>query len=365
MDALTSALFICGFIALIGGAELMVRGASNLAVAIGISPLVVGLTVVAFGTSAPELGVSVMSSFSGQSGIALGNVVGSNIANVLLILGLSALAAPLIVTRELLRIEVPLMLAVALLTWGMALDGVIRWLEGLLLFSGVIGYTVWSIRRSRRENQKAVGNTDGKTGTGNSWVGNLLLILAGLTLLGVGSNWLVSGAVALAGLFGVSDLLIGLTIVSIGTSLPELATSVMASLRGQRDMAVGNIVGSNLFNIMAVLGLTAVVAPGGIPVAEQALSFDIPVMIAVMALCLPIFFTGYLISRGEGGLLFGYYLIYTFYLVLSTVEHQILPVVSAGILWGILPLTILLLTIAAGRAFWGRNNRPCNPKPII
>lgn len=363
MDFLTLILFVCGFVALIGGAECLVRGAARLATAVGISPLVVGLTVVAFGTSAPELGVSVMSSFSGQSGIALGNVVGSNICNVLLILGLSALAAPLVVSRQLLRIEVPLMLGVSLLAWAMALDGTVGRLEGMLLFAGVIVYTVWTIRRSRRENRSCdselAEECGGDSVAGSSLTRNMFLILAGLGLLGVGSNWLVSGAVALAKLFGVSDLLIGLTIVSIGTSLPELATSVMASLRGQRDMAVGNIVGSNLFNILAVLGLTAAVSPAGVSVASQALSFDIPVMVAVAAVCLPIFFTGYLVSRWEGALLTAYYLIYTLYLVLSAVGHHTLSALNAGVLWVALPLTALLLALAAGRAFSGRGVSAC------
>lgn len=365
MDTSTLVLFVCGFIALIGGAELMVRGAARLATIVGISPLVVGLTVVAFGTSAPELGVSIMSSLSGQSGIAVGNVIGSNIANVLLILGLSALAAPLVVSRQLLRIEVPLMLGVSLLAWALALDGAIGRFDGTILFLGVIGYTVWAIRRSRRETRSCgheiAEEVSGDTDADSSLARNLILILAGLALLGIGSNWLVFGAVALVKLFGVSDLLIGLTIVSIGTSLPELATSIMASLRGQRDMAVGNIVGSNLFNILAVLGLTAVVAPGGVPVAAQALRFDFPIMISVMAVCLPIFFSGYLISRWEGALLSGYYLIYTLYLVLSAVGHQILPAFNAGMVWGALPLTALLLAIAAGRAFVGRDVNACEP----
>lgn len=365
MDFLTLILFICGFVALIGGAECLVKGAARLAAVVGISPLVVGLTVVAFGTSAPELGVSVMSSFSGQAGIALGNVVGSNICNVLLILGLSALAAPLVVSRQLLRIEVPLMLGVSLLAWAMALDGMVGRLDGILLFSGVIIYTVWTIRRSRRENRgfdsEFTEGAENDPAAAGSLPRNLFLILVGLGLLGLGSNWLVSGAVALAKFFGVSDLLVGLTIVSIGTSLPELATSVMASLRGQRDMAVGNIVGSNLFNILAVLGLTAAVSPAGVPVAAQALSFDIPVMVAVAAVCLPIFFTGYLINRWEGALLTGYYLIYTLYLVLSTIGHQSLPALSHGVVWGALPLTALLLMIAAGRAIYGRGVSVCDP----
>lgn len=363
MDLLTLLLFICGFVALIAGAECMVRGAAHLATSFGISPLVVGLTVVAFGTSAPELGVSLMSSASGQAGIAVGNVVGSNIANILLILGLSALAAPLVVSRQLLRIEVPLMVGVSLLAWGMALDGVISRPEGLLLFCGVIGYTVWAIARSRRENREAEPEqaTTDAGDSGGSLLRNLLLILAGLALLGSGSNWLVTGAVSMAKFFGVSDLLIGLTIVSIGTSLPELATSVMASLRGQRDMAVGNIVGSNLFNILAVLGLTAAVAPGGVPIAAQALAFDFPVMVAVMAVCLPIFFSGYLISRWEGALLSGYYLIYSLYLVLSAVGHQTLPALNSALLWGALPLTVLLLLISSGRAMTRRGVSACEP----
>lgn len=362
MDSVILILFVCGFILLVYGAELLVRGASALARTFGISPLVVGLTVVAFGTSSPELGVSIMSAFSGQADIALGNVVGSNIANVLLILGLSALAAPLIVSRQLIRIEVPLMIGVSLLAWGLALDGMIGRLDGLLLFAGVATYTVWAIRRSRRETSAKVdefaeefGHTV-KDGPGKpSLLRQGLLVLAGLALLGIGSRWLVSGAVYLAKYFGVSDLLIGLTIVSVGTSLPELATSVMASLRGHRDIAVGNIVGSNLFNILAVLGLTAVVAPAGIPVAVQAINFDFPVMVAVMFACLPIFFTRHLIARWEGALFFAYYLAYTLYLVFAALEHTALPNFRLAMVWFVMPLT--LVTLAVGVIRYLRQDR--------
>lgn len=356
MDIVTLVLFVCGFVVLVYGAELLVRGASALAQTFGISPLVVGLTVVAFGTSSPELGVSVMSAFSGQADIALGNVVGSNIANVLLILGFSALAAPLIVSRQLIRIEVPLMIGVSLLAWGMALDGVIGRLDGLLLFAGVIAYTVWAIRRSRRETASGAdefaeefGPADADNSGQPVPLRQILLILAGLALLGIGSHWLVSGAVYLARYFGVSDLLIGLTIVSIGTSLPELATSVMASLRGHRDIAVGNIVGSNLFNILAVLGLTALVAPGGIAVANQAISFDFPVMVAVMFACLPIFFTGHLIARWEGALFLAYYLAYTLYLIFASLEHAALPGFRHAMVWFVLPLTVVTLAVGVVR----------------
>jgi len=358
MTLSTLIFFICGLAALIVGAEWLVRGASKLAAAIGISPLVVGLTVVAFGTSAPELGVSIMSSLSGQAGIAVGNVVGSNICNVLLILGLSALFAPLVVARQLIRVEVPLMVGVSCVFAVMALDGEFGRMDGILLFSGAIVYTVWVVRRSRREGREEAeksaeteGENPGEAGRGKGLLWQLGLIAAGLALLGLGANWLVDAAVALAKYYGVSDLLIGLTVVALGTSLPELAASVMASIRGERDIAVGNIVGSNLFNILVVIGLTAVVAPEGVPVAETAIRFDIPVMIAVAAACLPIFFTGHMIARWEGLLFFFYYIAYTLYLILSALQHQALPLFTSALAGFFLPLTGITLAICVVRAF--------------
>jgi len=365
MDFYTTIFFLLGLVALVVGAVLLVRGASRLATLAGISPLVVGLTVVAFGTSTPELGVSVTSAYAGQAAIAVGNVVGSNICNVLLILGLSALVAPLVVAQQLIRIEVPLMIGSSLLLLLLALDGVVGRLDGLLLFAGVLIYTVWAIRRSRKESQLvqaeyadsvAAAAPDEKAG-GLAW--QLLLIAAGLGLLGLGANWLVTGAVALAKTFGVSELVIGLTIVSIGTSLPELATSVMASFRGQRDIAVGNVVGSNLFNILAVLGLSALVAPDGVPVAAAALQFDIPVMIAVAIACLPIFFTGHLIARWEGALFLAYYAAYVGYLVLVSLQNGALPLFNTAMAGFVIPLTVLTLLIAVVRAVRGkRENLP-------
>ncbi len=355
MDLVTLAMFLGGFVSLIIGAEWLVRGASRLAMAVGISPLVVGLTVVAFGTSSPELGVSVMSAWSGQAGIALGNVVGSNICNVLLILGLSALAAPLVVSSQLIRIEVPLMVGISLLAWLLAADGRIGRLDGALLFSGIIVYTVWAIRRSRREKRQgddefaAEFGSASTSGPGAGLGRQVAWILAGLVLLGFGAHWLVSAAVTMAKALGVSDLLIGLTIVAVGTSLPELATSVMASIRGHRDIAVGNVVGSNIFNLLSVLGLTALVAPGGIPVAEAALGFDIPVMVAVAVACLPIFFTGHLIARWEGALFLGYYIAYTLYLVLGVLQNGYLPVFRDAMAGFVLPLTAVTLAVMVAR----------------
>jgi cation:H+ antiporter len=347
MNLPTLLYFLAGFVLLIGGAELLVGGAARLATDLGISSLVVGLTVVAFGTSSPELAVSVLSACSGKPGIALGNVVGSNICNVLLILGLSALAAPLMVSRQVVRLEVPIMVGVSCLLFLISLDGSIgRW-EGIGLFAGALAYSIWTVRRSRREVARNAPAPDSSSAGGESGrVWPVLQILGGLGALGLGSKWLVDGAVDMARFFGVSDLVIGLTIVAVGTSLPELATSVLASLRGERDMAVGNVVGSNIFNILVVLGLTAAVAPRGIPVPATALAFDLPVMLAVAVACLPIFFTGNRIDRWEGGLFFGYYIAYTVFVVLSALHYHGISLFAKAMLWFVLPLTLVTLLVS-------------------
>ncbi len=346
MSFMTFLLLAAGFALLVYGAELLVRGASALAASIGISPLVVGLTVVAFGTSAPELAVSVLSAWHGQPGIALGNAVGSNICNILLILGLSAAVAPLVVARQVVQLEVPIMIGTSLLLVLFALDGkLVRW-EGALLFAGVIGYTVWTVRRSRRELREQAGEATDEALPVSSRGRQLLEIAGGLLLLGIGSKLLVDSAVTVARYFGVSDLIIGLTIIAIGTSLPELATSVLASLRGQRDIAVGNVVGSNIFNILSVLGLTTLVAPAGLPVPTAALTFDLPVMLAVAVACLPIFLAGHRISRWEGLLFLGYYVAYVLFLVLAAIDHEGRDLLHQAMLWFALPLTVLTLGIS-------------------
>lgn len=315
-------LVLAGLALLVGGAEFLVRGASKLAAAFGISPLVIGLTVVAFGTSAPEMAVSTISGLSGQANIALGNVVGSNIFNILLILGLSALVAPLIVEQKLVKLDVPLMIVASIAVYLFSLNGVIGRPEGLILFAGIIVYTVFLIFQSRRESQAVQAEYAQEYGekeplSPKTVLKDTALILLGLGLLVLGSKWLVDGAVMVAQKLGVSDLIIGLTIVAAGTSLPELATSVVASLRGERDIAVGNVVGSCLFNLMAVLGLAGMVSPNGIAVSSVALHFDLPLMIAVSMICLPIFFTGKCISRKEGALLLGGYIVYMVWLILT------------------------------------------------
>ncbi|MBE7473253.1 MAG: sodium:calcium antiporter [Anaerolineae bacterium] len=360
MDTFTLLLFIAGLVLLIGGAEILLRGATRLAAALGISPLVIGLTVVAFGTSSPELAVTIQSAWAGQGDIALGNVVGSNICNVLLILGLSALITPLVVLQKLIWLDVPLMIGLSFLMLLMGLDGFIGRFDGAILFTGIIIYTVWSIRQSRRESRQVKQEYTQEYGSEPSQSPRQLLlyvglVIAGLILLTLGSNWLVEGAIALARTLGVSELLIGLTIIAVGTSLPEVAASVMASLKGERDIAVGNVIGSNIFNILSVLGLTSLVTPGGVNVPETALHFDIPVMIATAVACLPIFFSGHKIARWEGGLLFGYYLAYTLYLILKATNNTILPAFTAAMVYFIIPLTFITLVVVAARA--ARTNR--------
>lgn len=355
MDVLTLVLFVAGLGLLILGAEWLVRGASRLAAAGGISPLVIGLTVVAYGTSSPELAVSAQSAFAGQANIALGNVVGSNIFNVLFILGISAVIAPLVVAQQLVRLDVPLMIGVSALLLLLALDGRVSRFDGLLLVAGIVLYTIFAIWQGRREQSKQVQQEYeqeyGGSRRSGHWAINVGLVIAGLATLVLGSRWLVDGAIEIARLLGVSELVIGLTIVAAGTSLPEVATSIIASIRGERDIAVGNVVGSNLFNVLGSLGVAALLAPAGVAVAPSTLSFDIPVMLAVAIACLPIFFTGYRIARWEGALFLGYYVAYTAYLILNAAQHDALPLYSSVMLLFVVPLTTITLAIVAIRAF--------------
>ena len=340
---------VVGLVLLVAGAELLVRGAAQLATRLGLRPLVIGLTVVAFGTSAPELAVSVGSSLNGQAELALGNVVGSNIFNVLFILGASALIAPLIVSAELVRRDVPLMIGASLLVVALAANGVLGRAEGLLLLAVLVAFTIMQFRLGRQSENEDVGGLSARP-AGRLWR-NLLEIMGGLVLLVIGAQLLLDGAVTLAQALGVSELVIGLTIVAAGTSLPELATSVLASFRGQRDIAVGNVVGSNLFNLLGVLGAAVVIAPEPLQLARQMLLFDLPVMLAVAVACLPIFFTGHLISRAEGGAFVGFYVAYSVYLVLLATANPILPLFQAGLAFFVLPLTGLTLAIALLRHF--------------
>ena len=344
--------FAAGLTALVFGASSLVRGASKLALSVGVSPLVVGLTIVAFGTSAPEMAVSTGAVLNGQTDIAVGNVVGSNIFNVLFILGASALIVPLVVHVQLIRQEVPIMIGASLLLLALGLDGSINWIEGGFLLALLLVYTAFLVVQSRRESAANTAEFDAElkpaepSAWDGKWPGQLALIVVGLVLLVLGSDWLVGSAVAFAKAFGVSDLVIGLTIVAAGTSMPEVATSITAAIKGERDIAVGNVVGSNTFNILGCVGLSGLVAGSdGLTLAQSLLTFDIWVMLAVALACLPVFLTGREIARWEGAVFLGYYVAYVAYLILAAQKHDALPAFSATMLGFVVPLTIVTLVV--------------------
>ncbi|MFH1813967.1 MAG: calcium/sodium antiporter [Pseudomonadota bacterium] len=362
---MTFLLFGLGLVALIAGAELLVRGASKLALSFGISPLVVGLTIVAFGTSSPELAVSVQSAWNGKTDMAVANVVGSNIFNVLFILGLSAMITPLLVDKQLIRQEVPIMIGVSLLFAALTLDGGISLTDGAIFVALMIIYTTFLIVQSRRQtkaqhdaldDEYAESMGESATGWDSKLPVQIVLILAGLGLLVLGSNLLVEAAIVFARYLGLSEAVIGLTIVAAGTSLPEVAASVTAALRGQRDIAVGNVVGSNTFNILGALGVSAMVAPSALTLPPSMLAFDIPVMTAVAIACLPIFMTGNLIARWEGGVFFAYYIAYTLYVIMAAKDHDALGDYAFVMQTIALPLTAITLAIIVVRH--ARRRRP-------
>jgi len=346
LDWNTALKLLGGLALLIVGGEWLVRSASRLATSFGVSSLVVGLTVVATGTSTPELVVSTVSAWDGKGDIAYGNVVGSNIGNVLLILGVSAVVAPLAVQRKLAVIDTPVMIAAAVLTYLVAYDGRVGRVDGVVLVALMVGYTVWSVRHALRAPtpQEQQREREAEPKTLLTTYGRPMLvvsIIASLVVLVVGSNLFVDGAVATARALGVSELVIGLTIVAIGTSMPELVTSVVATLRGERDIAVGNIVGSNIFNVFGVLGATAVIAPGGVPVAPAALELDTVLMIVICITCLPVFLSGLTITRVEGLIFVVYYVAYVAYLILDGSQHPFAPQLGRAVLWFALPATAL------------------------
>lgn len=346
---------VAGMAVLVVGAEALVRGASRLAAAAGVSSLVIGLTVVAYGTSAPEMAVSVQSALSGAGEVAIGNVVGSNIFNTLAILGLSALFGGLVVHQRLVRVDVPLLLAVTGATWWMAADGVISVGEGWVLLAGIVGYSALAYFLGRREPEAIVAEYDeafGVSATAGSrtWPGAVGLVLLGLGALVAGAHLLVVGATAVAADLGVSDLIIGLTIVAAGTSLPELATSVVATRRGERDIAVGNIVGSNIFNLLAVLGASAV-ASGGLSVPPASVATDWPVMLLVTLVALPALALGLSVRRWEGCLLLLGYVGYIVYLALDATASPAAPAARFWLFGGLVASAVIVVAVgmASGR----------------
>jgi cation:H+ antiporter len=325
-------LILGGLLLLVVGGELLVRGAVRFAERLGVSPLMIGLTLVGFGTSTPELVTSVQASAIGSPGIAVGNIVGSNIANILLILGLSAVIYPMAVSGQALRRDGVLVLVAALLLAGVGVTaGLIRPI-GVAFVGLLIAYLVYAYLQERRgsadhtaafERAEAMELADPglrpRAGTSGGFLQMavpLLMALAGLAIVILGGRFLVDGAVQLARGMGMSETLIGLTIVAVGTSMPEFVTSILAAFRKQADVAVGNILGSNIYNILGIGGLTALIAPTVVP--PQIAAFDLPVMVAASLALLVFAWTGARISRGEGALLVGAYVAYIGYLIFTS-----------------------------------------------
>lgn len=305
-------LIALGVVLLFFGAEVLVRGASTLAIRSGLSPLLVGLTVVAFGTSAPELVVSTEAAVSGLGGIAVGNVLGSNVANVGLILGIAAMIRPVNVDAQLLRLDIPLMIGVSVLAGVLLWDEHLSRIEGALLFAGILAYIVVSIRVARHRRDAVLNLIEEVPKPPGSAGRDLLLVGVGLGLLVLGSRALVSGAVDLAEAIGLSETVIGLTIVAVGTSLPELATSMVAAFKGESDIAIGNVVGSNLFNLLAILGIASLVHPITAPDLNVV---DLGAMLAAALILFPLALTRKRLGRIEGALLLGLYAAYVASLV--------------------------------------------------
>ncbi|MBI3162264.1 MAG: calcium/sodium antiporter [Chloroflexi bacterium] len=347
-------LFIAGLIVLILGADWLVRGASRLAAAFGVPPLAIGLTIVAIGTASPEIAVSMRAALNGQGDLTLGNVLGSNIFNILFILGITALVAPIVIAEQLIRKDAPIMLGVSLLAFALAFDGNIGAWDGFVLLVLLVVYTVFALRQSRGES-KAIQNeyaeefAQKEPTTAKNIAVNIFYIIAGLGLLVFGSNWLVDSAVVIAKSLGVSELIIGLTIVAVGTSLPEAATSVIAALKKESDIAVGNAVGSNIFNLLGVLGAGAVFAPDGISVTTRVLSFDFVVMVFVALVTLPIFYIDNRVSRVEGRLLLAYYALYLSHVVLDASRSSLVPAFNLFLLV-FAPVMFVALVVVAVRS---------------
>ncbi len=352
MTLLTFGYLLGGLIFLVLGGDLLVRGASKIASALGVSSLVIGLTIVAFGTSSPELAVSLKASLDGRASLAVANVVGSNNFNILFILGTCALIAPLVVSSQLVRFDVPVMIGASILLMLFSMNGLIGFWEGAILFAGVISYSWYLIYQSRkktlRERESEVVDFVPLTAKVISL--NIIYIFAGLGFLILGGNWFVTGATSVAVALGFSDTIIGLTIVAIGTSLPEVATSLIATFKGERDIAIGNVVGSNIFNLLLILGLSSMLTPTGLDVAPEMLIFDIPLMLGTALVCLPIFFVGFQIRRWEGALFLIVYILYTIYLILNTTDHSLFSNFENGLLYIVGPIIIFTLLVICYQA---------------
>ncbi len=340
-----------GLVLLIAGAQLLVRCAEHIAAKLKVRPLLIGLTVVAMGSSAPQMTVSLQAAFNDTADIAVGSVIGSNIFNILVTLGLSALIIPLRVSRQLVRIDIPLMILASAMVFTLALNHQLDRLDGVLLLGGLLIYLLLLLHQSRHSGHHHPHHDRPPT----SWLRTLSLMGCALLLLGIAGHLLLGAALEVASELGLSERIIGLTIVAVSTSLPELATSLIAAFRGQREIAVGNVIGSNVFNLLGVLGLTALLAPSPLSVSPNALAFDLPVMLGVAVLCLPVFYSGYRITRLEGLLFLGLYLAYGLHVVSFTTGMPLASKLEHLMFFYILPALLVFVLLSAVQA-WRRQH---------
>lgn len=344
---------VSGLLLLIAGAEVLVRAAVRLAASLKVRPLIIGLSIVAFGSSAPQIAVSLQATLAGSTDIAVGSVIGSSIFNILVTLGLSALIIPLRVSRQLVRLDIPMMIFAGLLVFVLASNNELTPVDGLLLLLALIAYLgllLYQTRYSRRPRTR-------DTLVQAPWLSSLLWMIGGLVLLVLAGHLVLGAAVEVANDLGLSARVIGLTIVGVSTSLPCLATSLIAALRGEREIAVGNVIGSNLFNLLGVLGFTALVAPSALSVSPNALDFDLPVMLGVIVLCLPVFYTGYRITRAEGLLLLGLYLAYGLHVMSFTTGMPLANKLEKLMLYYVLPALVAFLLCTSLRAWYRQHKR--------
>ena len=345
---MTLLLFILGLAGLIFGAELFLKAVDQFGLKWGVSPMIMGLTVVAFATGAPELAISLKAAMNDSADLVLGNIIGSNIANILLILGITGLITPLHIKQRIVRIDVPIVIAMSIGLYVLALDGVLSPMDGGILLMGLLTYSIFTflqIRKNKLDISELYVQEEEVELASGVWfyAKNVGILLAGLVLIVQGANWMVGSAVTIAQLLGMSELVVGLTIVSIGTSLPEVATSMSAARRGNADIAVANVLGSNIYNVLLTLGLTIVVAPGVLEVSRKALILDMPFMIAVAVGCVPIFLAGFDLNRKDAFLFLFYYAAYLIYLVLEATGSVYSDWIEKGFFFGVLPLTLFYI----------------------
>ncbi len=340
-----------GLVLLVAGAQLLVRCAEHIAAKLKVRPLLIGLTIVAMGSSAPQMTVSLQAAFNDTADIAVGSVIGSNTFNILVTLGLSALIIPLRVSRQLVRLDIPLMIFASAMVFTLALNHQLDRQDGVLLLGGLLIYLLLLLHQSRHSGH----HHPHQDRTPTSWLRTLILMGCALLLLGVAGHLLLGAALEVASELGLSERVIGLTIVAVCTSLPELATSLIAAFRGQREIAVGNVIGSNVFNLLGVLGLTALLAPSPLSVSPNALAFDLPVMLGVAALCLPVFYSGYRITRVEGLLFLGLYLAYGLHVVSFTTGMPLASKLEHLMLIYVLPALLVFVLLSVVRA-WRRQH---------